>query len=176
MSDRKPLYWLGVTLCLGLITASGCQSTPPPAAADTRLAIEDYNLAAGEPAIGGYSPVSYIENGVAEPGSPEHAVTYRGITYHMTSAEQVELFNADPERYEPEYGGWCAYGMALNEKFPIDPASYKIVGGRLFLFFKSSEIDALERWNNGDEVESTWKADRAWSNLKAERAPQRYPG
>src|SRR6266516_7443614 len=117
-------------------------------------------------AIEGYSPVSYFEKGVAEKGDPRYAVNYRGVIYHLGSAEQVKTFNADPAKYEPAYDGWCAYGAAIGKKFPIDPQRFKIVGGRLFLFLRNEKVDALDLWNQGDEADLTCKADAFWKTVK----------
>ncbi len=132
--------------------------------------LKDLNLDEASIAVQGYSPVSYIEKGIAEMGSPEFAVTHNGATYYMTSAEQAERFRAEPERYLPEYGGWCAYGMAIGKKFPIDPKTFKLVDGRLMLFLNNGEVDALELWNKENEAKMTRKADRFWDSLEEEKA------
>lgn len=101
---------------------------------------------ATEIAIGGYSPVSYFENGRAELGSPKCAVTHDGKTYHFTTVRQAETFRANPHKYLPEHGGACAYGAAKGETFPVDPTNFKIEDGRLLLFLKNDEVDARELW------------------------------
>lgn len=132
--------------------------------------LKDTNLDESGIAIQGYSPVSYIENGVAEKGSPEFAVTHGGATYHMTSADQVEHFKKDPEKYVPSYGGWCAYGMAIEKKFPIDPQSFKVVDGQLMLFYNTEDVDALKLWNKENEKKMTRRADRFWDTLEEAKA------
>ena len=132
--------------------------------------LKDLNLDETRIAIQGYSPVSYIEKGVAEKGSPEFAVTHEGTIYHMTSAEQAERFKKEPEKYLPEYGGWCAYGMAIQKKLPIDPKSFKVVDGRLMLFLNNEKVDALELWNKEDENKMTMKADKFWDSLEEAKA------
>ena len=109
-----------------------------------------------EIAIGGYSPVSYFENGGAEVGSPDHAVTHENKTYHLTSSQQAETFRASPDKYLPEHGGWCAFGTTKGEKFPVDPHNFKIVDGRLMLFLKNEEVDARELWEkeNGAQCDT----------------------
>ncbi len=114
-----------------------------------------------EIAIGGYSPVSYFENGRAEVGSPNHAVTHDGKTYHLASAEQAETFRANPQKYVPAYGGWCAYGTSVGEKFPVDPENFKIVDGRLMLFLKNDEVDARKLWEKEGDQQCLAKADHA---------------
>ncbi len=148
-----------------LALSAGCETQEVVTDAP-RFAIEHYNLSDDGPVIGGYSPVSYFEAGRAERGSSEFAVTHEGIIYWMNSAEQVTKFKADPQKYEPTFGGWCAYGMAKNKKFSVDPTSFKIVDGKLYLFHKDNEVDALKLWNQEDRVENAWKAARNWNEFK----------
>jgi YHS domain-containing protein len=116
-------------------------------------------------AVQGYSPVSYFDTGRPERGNAKFSTTYGGATYYFTSAAQVEKFKADPGKYVPAFNGWCAYGMAIEKTFPIDPAAFKIVDGRLFLFLKNDKVDALELWNKGDDTAQMSKADRLFQTL-----------
>ncbi len=117
-----------------------------------------------EVAIGGYSPVSYFDPGRPERGSAEFAVVQEGRVYHLASAEQVATFRSDPEKYVPAFGGWCAFGMSMGERFPIDPETFKIAGGRLMLFLRNEETDARDLWNKQDEGDRVSKADRSWQS------------
>jgi YHS domain-containing protein len=119
-------------------------------------------------ALQGHSPVSYFTKGKAVKGSPAHAVSHKGVTYHLASAEEAAAFKADPSRFEPAFGGWCATGMMLEQKFPVDPASFKIVDGQLFLFKNDGEVDALAAWNQGNEGEQVARAMAYWSRLLEE--------
>ncbi len=112
-----------------------------------------------EIAIGGYSPVSYFENGRAEVGSPDHAVTHDGKVYHLTSAEQAATLRANPDRYLPQHGGACAYGASKGETFPIDPTNFKIVDDRLLLFLKNDEVDARELWEKENASQCSTSTD-----------------
>lgn len=123
------------------------------------------NLSASGVGLQGFSPVSYLIDGRAERGSPRFAVEHDGVTYFLTSAEQVAQFERDPARFQPAYGGWCAFGMAIQDKFPVDPTSFRIVSGKLLLFLRNDQIDALELWNKGDEAEYLRKAGAHWSRV-----------
>lgn len=123
------------------------------------------NLPASGVAIDGFSPVSYFTVGKAEPGDPRYQVEHNGATYFLTSDDQVKLFKANPDRYEPAFGGWCAFGMAVEDKFPVDPTKFKIVDGRLMLFLNNADVDALELWQKGDEAEFVRKADTHWKKV-----------
>ena len=116
-------------------------------------------------ALEGYCPVAYFAVDKAVRGKPEYASTYNGVTYHLVSAEAQRAFEEDPERYLPAYGGWCAFGMAVEDKFPVDPTNFKIVNGRLMVFLKNVNVDALELWNDGDELQLTAKADAHWKKV-----------
>lgn len=118
---------------------------------------------ATSPAIGGYSPVSYFEKNTAEEGRPEHQVRHNGQTYYFASADQVTKFNADPERFVPAFGGSCAFGRSIGQTFEPDPKSFKIVDGRLLLFLKSDEVDALTLWNQEGDTACMNKAQRNWA-------------
>ncbi len=102
-----------------------------------------------EPAIGGYSPVSYFTENRAERGSEEFAVEYEGKVYFLTSEEQVELFAENPERYRPRYSV-CPYSLASGMVLPLDPTNFKIVGDHLLLFHKTEEKDALLEYDASD--------------------------
>ncbi len=123
------------------------------------------NLPASGVAIEGFSPVSYITKGRAERGDPRYQVEHNGATYYLVSARQVELFNRAPDRYEPAYGGWCAFGMAIRDKFPVDPTKFKIVNGKLLLFLNNEKIDALDLWEQQDEADYLRKADAHWKTV-----------
>lgn len=99
-------------------------------------------------AISGYDPVSYFS------GKPQKGkITYvqNGISYKFSSTENLEIFKKNPAKYEPAYGGWCAYAMgAKGEKVEIDPENYKIINGTLNLFYKSFFSNTLDDWNKNE--------------------------
>lgn len=123
------------------------------------------NIGADGVALAGYSPVSYIEDNRPERGSPDFAVENHGVTYLLASADQVKAFKANPDRFEPQCGGWCAFGMAIEDKFPVDPASFKVVDGKLYMFLKNSNVDALALWNKGTQTEEIAKANKHWKKV-----------
>lgn len=151
--------------------AEPADPTGPPVAtvaaveSASRAYLHSYNLPGHGVAIEGFSPVSYFA-GRAERGSALFAVEHDDVTYHLTDAEQVAAFRSDPSKYVPAFGGWCAFGMAVSDKFPVDPANFQIVGGRLFLFLRNSGVDARELWNDGNEAELLEKARRHWKKVQ----------
>ncbi len=96
--------------------------------------------------IGGYSPVSYFTKGVPELGSKDFAVTHDGRVFYLTSAQQVELFAANPDKYRPRHEV-CAFSLANGKRLALDPTNFKIIGGTLLMFHKAPGKDGLAAWN-----------------------------
>ncbi len=116
-------------------------------------------------ALQGYDPVAYFTQNKAIKGKKELAVAAEGVTYYFATAEDKELFKKDYKKYEPQYGGWCAYAMgATSEKVDIDPQTFKIVAGKLYLFYHSWVNNTLNKWNK-DEANLKAKADVSWTKF-----------
>jgi len=116
-------------------------------------------------AIQGYDAVAYFTKGKAIEGLKEFAAIADGITYYFSTAANKDLFLKDYKKYEPQYGGWCAYAMGANgEKVEVDPETFKIVGGKLYLFYHSFINNTLPKWN-ADEIALKIKADKNWTNI-----------
>lgn len=132
---------------------------------NSRAYLHSYNLNSTGLAIEGYCPVSYFTDHKAVLGNPGHTSTYNGVDYRFASPSAKRTFDQNPERYLPAYGGWCAFGMAIQDKFPVDPTNFKIVDGRLMLFLRNTNVDAQARWNQGDEPGQVESADRHWQTV-----------
>ncbi|MEO6669565.1 MAG: YHS domain-containing (seleno)protein [Ferruginibacter sp.] len=114
-------------------------------------------------AIQGYDPVAYFIANKAIRGDKKFIAIAEGITYYFSTAANKELFIKDYKKYEPQYGGWCAYAMgASNEKVEIDPETFKIDNGRLYLFYHSWVNNTLTKWNK-NEAALRGKADKNWA-------------
>ena len=120
-----------------------------------------FNLDGGI-AISGYDPVAYFTQNKAVKGKKDMAVYHQGVTYYFSSAANKDLFKSNPSKYEPEYGGWCAYAMGdSGEKVEVDPETFKILNGKLYLFYHSWINNTLTKWNR-DETNLKAKADKNW--------------
>lgn len=106
-------------------------------------------------AIKGYDPVAYFTQARPVPGSAQFTLRHKGATFRFASAANRDAFAAAPERYAPQYGGFCAYGTSRGYKADIDPAAYTIVDGKLYLNYSKS-------------VQATWNQDRAGYIAKAD--------
>lgn len=114
--------------------------------------------------IQGYDPVSYFQSG-PEQGDDEITAEYKGIKYYFVSTANKDLFKANPEKYEPEYGGWCAYALGeTGEKVKVDPETYKILDGKLYLFYNFWGTNTLKSWNK-DESKLKSEGDKNWAKI-----------
>jgi YHS domain-containing protein len=139
-------------------------SVPQLSAQSTAKKSKEYNLENGL-AIQGYDPVAYLTQKKAVKGKSSIATTYDGVIYYFSSNDNKELFKKNPSGYDPQYGGWCAYAMgAKGEKVEVDPETFKIVNGKLFLFYNAYFNNTLKSWNK-DEANLNRKADANWKKI-----------
>ncbi len=128
-----------------------------------------FNLS--DSALGGFDPVSYFQNRPAK-GDEKWTATLGGVHFFFASSENRETFNSDPEKYLPAYGGWCAYAMLDGDKVEVDPLSYKIIGGKNYLFYNGFWGDTLKRWNKKlpktPEAKLVGQADKEWKTIVSE--------
>lgn len=150
---------------------AGNLGTPDAALDGGRPALGHYNLKDGL-ALQGYDPVSYADGKPAR-GSAKIVQAHRGVTYRFASEESRERFCAEPGKYEPAYGGWCAYAMADGTKYKVDPESYLIQDGRLLLFYKGFLNNTRKKWQKQGPEEMGAKADGHWLEITSERAATR---
>ena len=117
-------------------------------------------------ALQGYSPVSYLDLGIAQKGVRDYKSEHQKIIYYFTSAEQKATFDKNPERYVPQYGGFCAFGTYAGAKFRPDPNKFIVKGGKYYLYLYNLELDAQQLWlaeNNHEKLVNV--ADKNWEKL-----------
>lgn len=130
----------------------------------TAIRKKHFNLD-GDIGIKGYDPVAYFTEHKAIKGNKGLSVFYKGVIYNFSSVGNKELFKAGPSKYEPEYGGWCAYAMGKNgEKVSVDPETFKIIDGKLYLFYNKFLTNTLKDWNK-NEATLKKNADANWPKL-----------
>ena len=120
-----------------------------------------FNVDADGVAIHGYDPVAYFVVGKAVAGVQEFSAQYGGATFYFASEDNRELFNSDPEKYAPAYGGWCAWAASRNSIAEIDPKAFVVHDDRLFLNF-SGFLNWRFRLNLKSNIE---EADTNWPDL-----------
>lgn len=165
---------------------------PPPADAEPDgLRRRSFNVDKTGLALGGWDPVSYLEPPIpksARKGLPQFTSTYRGITYRFANAANKATFDAEPAKYEPPFGGWCAWAVIDGDKVEVDPANFEVIDGRVYLFYKGWLGNARNDWDKRIRREGAEKtvaaANAGWAALakkdaeayekeEARRAPRR---
>ena len=114
------------------------------------------------PALQGHCPVGYFAVGEALEGKAEFSSEHNGKLYRFVSQEAKQMFDNNPHNYLPEFGGLCAFGMSIDKEFEVDPKNFKIIDGKLYLFLKNEETNALELWNR-DEEKCLANANKHWA-------------
>jgi YHS domain-containing protein len=117
-------------------------------------------------ALQGYSPVSYLDLGLAQQGNKNFKSEHKKIVYYFTSAEQKSKFDKNPKKYIPQYGGFCAFGCYAGAKFRVDPNKFLVKDGKYYLYLNNVELDAKQLWlaeNNHAKLKSV--ADTNWKKL-----------
>lgn len=120
------------------------------------------NVDAKGVALQGFDPVTYFTGSTPQKGSASFSATHVGATYLFASKANRDKFAAEPEKYAPQFGGFCAMGVALGKKLDVDPHAYKVVDGKLYL---NVNKDVQKRWL--DDVPGNIKtAEKGWPSLK----------
>jgi YHS domain-containing protein len=127
-----------------------------------------WNLGKGALALEGYDPVAYFPEGGGAPlpGDAKLTAELDGAKYRFASEAHRAWFLAEPARYRPKYGGWCAYAMVDGDDVEVDPKSFLIEHGRLLLFYKGLFADTRAKWLPKTK-EFGPKADAQWAKRKA---------
>ncbi len=114
-------------------------------------------------AIRGYDPVAYHTDGKPVKGKRAHRLEWKGATWSFASAENRGLFKADPEKYAPRYGGYCAFAVSRGYTASIDPDAWSIVDGALYLNYS---LGVRDQWSQ-DIPGNIAKGDVNWPKLLA---------
>lgn len=128
---------------------------------------DHFSLSKNSLALNGYDPVAYFQEGPRK-GSKARSYAYRGVTYHFANEENLAAFKASPEKYEPQYGGWCAWAMYRDGgRTESNPESYKIVDEKLYMFYDGFWGDTRKSWNEESkakaEADLIHAAERYWT-------------
>ena len=112
-------------------------------------------------AIRGYDPVAYFTDSKPVKGDPKFTFTWRGAMWQFASAGHRDLFEQNPEKYAPEYGGYCAYGISQGHAVDVDPSAWKIIEGKLYLNYSLSVRERFLK-DPGARIK---EADQNWPGL-----------
>lgn len=117
----------------------------------------------------GYDVVAYFDNQALE-GAEKFTATYKGVSYKFVSEKNIKTFIANPEKYIPQYGGYCAYAVATaGKRVGINPESFQVKDGKLYLFYDSFFADTLKKWNEEGPEALQSKADANWKKMQTKQ-------
>lgn len=112
-----------------------------------------------------YDVVSYFNN-KAEKGLKTYSYTYNNATYKFTNEDHLKTFKQNPEKYMPQYGGYCAYAIALKgEKVDINPDAFEVRDGKLYLFYKTVFANTLKAWKKENPNKLVNDANKNWAKI-----------
>jgi len=124
------------------------------------------NLDRNGVAIQGYDAVAFFTQGKPVKGSAKFQSSYKGATYYFASAEDKTAFDGNPAKYEPQFGGFCAYGVSLGHLVPVKIEATQVVDGRLLMQY---DLDTKKEFNK-DPAGNLAKADKNWPGLAAKKS------
>jgi YHS domain-containing protein len=159
-------------LSIGSAQAGAPAATPGDQPAEPVRKVAEWNIGKEKLAIQGYDPVAYFPEGggAATTGDEKITTEYGGVVYRFASPAHRERFIANPARYEPAHGGWCSYAMIRGDKVQVDPRSFIVKDGRLFLFYKGLLGNTRARWLDADHATEARTADTMWKRISGESA------
>lgn len=126
------------------------------------------NVDANGVIIDGYDAVAFFTDNKPVKGDPQFSYTYEEATYQFASREHLDLFKANPEKYKPQFGAWCAYAVSLGRTAPIDVNTFSIIDGRLVIQHNQRAVNG---WNKNPEG-NLKLADKYWPKVTANGGKQ----
>lgn len=158
-------YVLGSLFTLGLAIGCGSKAPPPtttpttdPAPTTAKILV---NADEEGTAILGFDSVAYHKDGKVTPGSGDNAVAHGGANYWFASPDHKAAFTAEPGKFAPQYGGYCAYAMAQGRLSPVQPEVFEIYEGQLLLFTNPE----FKKLFDADPAKHKAAADQNWPKL-----------
>jgi len=131
-------------------------------------AADETSVDANSVILSGYDAVTYFTADKPIKGYAGISTVHNGAIYHFSSEANRDAFNANPDKYAPQYGGFCAYGAALGRKFPVDPTVFEVVNDKLYV---NNSAAVAETWNE-ERDENILEADSQWKKIKSVAASE----
>lgn len=154
--------WVVAMLLTGIVVPPVLAQGPPAAAV---------NVNAEGVALHGHDAVAYFTDGAAVPGGARFEHQWNGARWRFSSAANRDTFAKAPEKYAPQFGGYCSWAVSRNYTADVDPKAFAVVNGKLYLNYST---DVQTRWRVDRDGNIT-KAEGNWPGLLA-RAPKKTPG
>lgn len=143
-------------LLTAVVLLSAAASAP---AADEHNTVPGLTAAGAPLALHGVDPVAFVEIGNRIEGRAEFASVHEGVAYYFSTQHNLETFKADPERYVPQNGGFCTFGVSVGKKFDGDPRYAAVEGGKLYVFLNEQIFGEFQKDRAGTiaKAEVNWK-------------------
>jgi YHS domain-containing protein len=135
---------------------------PTAEAADELNVVPGLSIAGAPVALHGYDPVAYFTQGEPVRGSDALVHIHEGAAYRFSTQAHLDSFAADPDRYAPQYGGFCAFGVSVGKKFDGDPNLWRVEDGRLYLNLNEEIYATFLEDVDGNVA----KADDQWQDIE----------
>lgn len=148
----------------------GCQSSTVTTAG--RTGVEPIFKSENGLALKGYDPVAYFTEGIPREGRSEFEAEWKGAKWHFATARNRELFLGEPEKYAPQYGGYCSWAVGHGYTAKGDPEAWKIVDGKLYLNYNQ---EVKSKWEQ-DIPGLTSKGDENWPSFQKNRPDHKGEG
>jgi YHS domain-containing protein len=127
------------------------------------FAVEENQLTANGVILSGHDTVAYFTENKPVKGYSGISAVHNGAIYHFSSEANRDAFNVNPDKYAPQYGGFCAYGAAIGAKFPIDPTVFAVVDNKLYV---NNSANVSKLWT-AKQSKAITLADKKWSNIRS---------
>ena len=151
---NKLVYLIATVAALGMLTTSVFARDLVNVSGSSGIALD------------GYDPVAFFVDKKQVHGDPSISATYRGAKYFLASKEHKALFEADPKKYVPQFGGYCAFGVAEGALFPVDINTWQVWNDKLYLNLKPAVLKLF----NKDVAGYVAKAEKNWPDLVKKNA------
>ncbi len=173
MNRTLGFYATSLALLVSTISIATTQPSQTPTKTEPIRNIAEWDLSKKSLAIDGYDPVAYFPEAGVKPTKGKKSITldYKGVTYRFASEDNKATFVTNPQKFEPAYGGWCAWAMSKGSKTEINPKYFIVKDDRLFLFYKGVFGNTKEDWQKGDHAELSTTADSEWLSISGESPP-----
>jgi YHS domain-containing protein len=136
------------------------------------VAEDEYNVSSGLTAdnaplaLHGVDTVAFVKTGNRIEGAANYTAVHDGVAYYFSTRDNLRTFKSSPERYTPQYGGFCAFGVSVNKKFDGDPRWADVRDGKLYVFLSESVFEAYQK----NPEAALAKAEANWANIRSTAA------
>jgi YHS domain-containing protein len=138
------------------------------------IAADEYNVSSGLTAasaplaLHGVDTVAFINTGNRIQGAAKYTAVHDGVAYYFSTKANLDTFSASPDRYTPQYGGFCAFGVSVSKKFDGDPRWADVRNGKLYVFLSEEVFNAYQR----DPAAAIAKAETNWKQIRSTAATE----